>query len=662
MHIGLFSDIIIIFGLSILVVFIFLRIRVPAIMGFLLTGILAGPHGLQLIQGIEEVETLAEIGVVLLLFTIGIEFSIKNLFRSSRSVIIGGGLQVGLVIGLSFVLVYFLGMKPAEALFAGFMASLSSTAVVMKIIQQRGEMGTFHGRTALAILIFQDIIIVPMILVTPILAGESGNIALSVVWLFAKLAVIILITFAGSRYLMPWILLQIARTQNRELFLITIVVIGFAAAWLTASLGLSLALGAFVAGLIISESEYSEQAFGNIIPFRDVFTSFFFVSIGMLLDLRFVAGHLLLVLGIAAGVLIVKTFVSGFVAFVLGYPFRTTVLVGLSLSQIGEFSFLLADIGRQYELIPGDVYQLFLSSAVITLSVTPFIIDVAPRLASLILRLRIPETVRCGLQYMPEPDVVSMKDHLIIVGYGINGRNVAQAAKFAGIPHVIIELNPDTVKAELARGEIIYYGDATQEQILKHAGIAQARILVITIPHPSDSRQITYLARTLNPDLHILVRTRYIQDMKVLLKLGANEVIPEEFETSVEIFSRVLSRFLVPHDEIGKLISRIRADGYEMFRSLSLNSQDAAINQLQAYGMTIHTLRVSPGSEANGRSIHDLGLDDENLRLIALIRNDEIITRPTREFILKGHDILYVLGDDGQFREITGRFSDGMTS
>ncbi|MCB0804831.1 MAG: cation:proton antiporter [Bacteroidales bacterium] len=652
MEFPLLKDILVIFGLSILVIYIFYKVRIPSIIGFLFTGIITGPHGLGLIQNVHEVEILAEIGIILLLFTIGIEFSIKNLIKARRSVIVGGALQVGLVILFTFLIARVSGMPVNDSIFAGFLVSLSSTAIVMKLIQSRGDLGTFHGQTSLAILIFQDIIIVPMILLIPIMAGQTGDTGQSYFLVAAKGIGVIALMILGAKYIVPYILHQIARTQSNELFLLTIIVIGFATAWLTSSIGLSLALGAFIAGLVISESEFSEQAFGNIMPFRDLFTSFFFVSVGMLLNLSFVYENLLLVIMVAIGIILLKTIVTGFVAFVLGYPFRTTLLVGLSLAQVGEFSFVLSEYGIKYGMLSAFNNQVFLASAVISLSLTPLIIHSAPRLADYFLKFKMPEKLRCGLRNLPVKTDEHFHDHVIIAGYGIVGRNVARAAKIANIPHVIIELNPDTVKEEIAKGETIYYGDATQEIILEHANIKQAQVLVITVPSSADTRRITKTARAINPDLHIIIRTRFVRDMEPLYQLGANEVIPEEFETSVEIFARILAKYLIPHEEIEKLVHEIRVHQYEMFRKLSLPESQYSRLTVHAPIPEIHSVSLTEKSRLTGLTYGECSFIESNILLVGVSRGNYVITRFEDNFVFREGDILFFLGSSENFEHV----------
>ncbi len=657
MEIPLLNDIIIIFGLSIAVLFICHRLRVPAIVGFLLTGIVAGPHGLVLVKAVHDVEILAEVGLVLLLFTIGIEFSLRNMLQIKKSVMMGGSLQVLLTFLAFFVIARQFGLLFGEAIFIGFLISLSSTAIVLKLIQERAEVDSPHGRTTLGILIFQDISIVPMILFTPLLAGAAGNFGESLLDLVAKGLGIILLVMVGAKWIVPRVLYQIARTGSRELFLLTIVVICLTVAWLTSSAGLSLALGAFLAGLIISESEYSHQAFGNILPFRDVFTSFFFVSIGMLLDMGFLFKQPGLIALIALGVLALKAIIAGFVTVLLGFPLRTTILVGLALAQVGEFSFILSKTGVEHGLLAGDIYQLFLAVAVLTMAASPFIIALAPRIADMVSQLPLPGRLKSGLYPVPEKKVAGKKDHLIIIGFGVNGRNVARAARVAGVPYVIIEMNPEIVRSEQAQGEQIYYGDAAQEAVLRHADIKDAMVVVVVIADPAATRRITEITRRLNPKVHIIARTRYLQEMKPLYELGADEVIPEEFETSVEIFTRFLSKYLVPKDEIEKLVAEVRSDGYEMLRSLSRKSASLFDLDLQLPDVEISTLRIDEKSPLVGKSLGQTELRKKyRVTVLAVRRDSQIFSNPDVDMQFYAGDVLFVLGAPDKIAGVTGLF------
>lgn len=658
MEIPLLNDIVIIFGLAIIVLFICHRLHIPVILGFLVTGILVGPYGLGLVNEIHEVEILAEIGIVLLLFTIGIEFSFKKLLQIKKTVLIGGPLQVTLTFVATFFMSRYFDLSIARSIFMGFLVALSSTAIVLKLIQGKSEMDSAHGRSTLGILIFQDIIVVPMILITPILAGTSATLDGSLLILLAKGLGIILLVIISAKWIVPKLLFQIIRTRDNELFILSLAVVCFSIAWLTSKVGLSLALGAFLAGLIISESEYSHHALGNILPFKDLFTTFFFVSIGMMLDIHFLVQQILPISLISLGLIVIKAIIAGSVTFLLGYSLRTAIMVGCALAQIGEFSFILASVGQKHGFLPGTIYQRFLAVTILTMAVTPFVITFAPRLANLILKIPFPKRLISGK--FPEKSDQSGKiyDHLIIIGYGINGRNVAHAARATNIPYVIIEMNSDTVRSERANGEPIFYGDATHKTILRDVNIKDARIAVVAINDATATRRITEVARQLNPVINLLVRTRYVKEIEPLKKLGANEVIPEEFETSVEIFARVLTKYLIPKDKIEQIVADVRANNYNTFRSLSNLSGKISDLKNQLIDIDINTIRIKPGCYLAGKSILNSDLRKKyGISIVAIKQENTFITNPEPNTILNENDMVYLLGSPQKIMEAQSLFS-----
>ena len=397
------------------------------------------------------------------------------------------------------------------------------------------------------------------------------------------------------------------------------VAICFWVAWITSLAGLSLGLGAFLAGLIISESPYSHQAIGNVVPFRDAFTSFFFISIGMLLDIDLLLRNPALIILLAMAVIALKALVAGFAISLLGLPLRIIVLVALALSQIGEFSFVLSKVGFNSGLIPRANYQIFLDVTVLTMAATSLLMAISPRVADSMLRLPLPDKLKARPTPSMAGEPVSLKDHLIIIGYGVNGRNVARSAKREGIPYIIVEMDPEIVALEGKIGEPICFGDAAQEYILRQVGKKNAKVMVIAISDPSATRRITELSRRINPDLFIIARTRYIQEMKPLHELGANEVIPEEYETSIEIFTRILDLYQIPKEKIESFVAQVRADGYEMFRSLSREPYCNANISLMTE--EISTLKVSQGSPVAGRSLSELGLEGYDIVPLAVHRD-----------------------------------------
>ena len=659
MEIPLLYDICIIFGLSIGVLMICHRLSVPAVVGFLLTGLIAGPHGLGLIQASHEVEILAEIGVILLLFTIGIEFSLKNLLQIKRAVLLGGSLQVGLTLLVAFAVARHFGLATNESLFMGCLAAVSSTAIVMKLLQERDETRTPHGRTALAILIFQDIAIVPMILITPILAGEASDISKALILLLAKGVAMIAVVFVGAKYVVPLILSQVLRTRSREVFLLSVLAICLAVVWLTSRFGVSLALGAFLAGLIVSESESSHDALGHISPFRDVFTSFFFVSVGMLLDLHVLFQKPLLIAGVTIGVLVAKSIIAGGVTSMLGYPLRTAILAGLTLSQVGEFAFILSKSGIEHGLLSDANYKLFLAVSVVTMAATPFIISAAPHVAGGILRLPLPRRLVSGLSPIASTQEAEQTNHLIIIGFGVNGRNVAKAARAADIPYIIVEMNPEIVRTERANGEPIFYGDAIYDAVLHHANIKAARVVVVVISDDAASRRIVATAHALNPTAHIIARTRHLAEVEPLYRVGANEVIPEEFETSVEIFTRVLMEYLIPHDQIEQFIAEVRAGGYKMFRTLSQDVPPVSDLNVHFPDLEISVLWVDPKSPFVGKSLAEIALRGiYEVTALAVRRNEQILTNPHGELRIEFDDEVYLLGNPEKIAQVADLFDN----
>ena len=658
-EIPLLTDITIILGASVLVIFVFQKLKLPTILGYLMTGILAGPYALGLIDASHEVEVMAEIGVILLLFIIGMEFSLKSLAAIKKSVFVGGAAQVGLTTVATALVAWWFGFAMNAALFLGFVFSLSSTAIVLKLLQERSEVNSPHGKIALAILIFQDIIVVPMMLLTPILSGQAGNVGAVVVELLLKVGVVIAVVLVGARYLVPILLHEVAKTKNRELFILFVVVICFAIAWGTAEMGLSLALGAFLAGLVISESDYSYQATGFIIPFREIFTSFFFVSIGMLLDVSFLIDHFLIIVGLLLLVSVAKAGIAGVVALLLNYPVRTAILTGLTLFQVGEFAFILSEVGIEYQLLSEATYQYFLSVSILSMAITPFVIQNSEKItkaftASKTLRtLPLPKSRSNGVSDASLED--DFKDHTIIIGFGVNGQNVARAAKFANIPYVIIEMNADTVRREKARGEPILFGDATNHFILEHVKVFSARVAVVAISDPVATRAVTTSIRSICPTVHVIVRTRFMNEVAEQLRLGASEVVPEEFETSIEIFSRLLHKYLVPQDELDQFIADVRAESSELLPPPEIDYRRAA--KLTIPKLNIASLRVqNTNHEVVGKTMDESRIRSRyGVNVLAIQRDEEYLSHIEADTQIKQDDILFLSGkpeDVSRFHEV----------
>lgn len=649
----LLQDILILLGFSVVIVFVLQRLKLPSIIGFLLTGVVIGPYGLSLIKAVEQVEILSEVGVILLLFVIGMELSIKQLVSIKKTVFIGGFLQVGLTVGVAGLVYYFLGNSWNESVFVGFLFSLSSTAIVLKTLQDRQEISAPHARNALAILIFQDIIVVPMMLVTPMIAGESSNVIMDILMLLLKSAIVVVLTYVSARYVVPRLMHAVAKTNSKELFLLVTITLCFAIAFLTAEIGLSLALGAFIAGLIISESEYSHQATSIILPFRELFTSFFFVSVGMLLDLSFFLSNIPIILLLVFIVLILKSSVAAIAVAILKYPTKTAILTGLALFQVGEFAFILSKIGIRYHLLTPQTNQYFLSVSIVSMILTPFVIMFSETISDKVLgvkkRLGLKrELDSSGIEEIVEPN---LENHLVIIGYGINGSNLAKAATASNIPFIVIETNPEIVKREKAKGLPIIFGDATNDHILETVHLSRARAAVIAISGNTDTQKIIKNIRAISDSLYLVVRTRYVKETSELLALGADEVIPEEFETSIQIFEHILHNFLVPEGDIVQLIHKVRADNYQLFKGELKGPKTYRTSELADFN--IKSLRMrSDSNKFLGKPLRELDLRARyGINILAIKRKDKLLESVQPDEIIKQGDIIYIQGDQSKVEE-----------
>lgn len=639
MDIPLLPDIVAIFCLSIGVLLVCHQIKIPPIVGFLLTGVLCGPTALGLVQNPHAVELLAEIGVVLLLFSIGLEMSGEELMRLKRPVFVGGTAQVVLTIGAFMGLGVLIGQTWQESMMYGFLASLSSTAIVLSRLQQKAQSESPQGRLDFSVLIFQDIAVVPMMLAIPILAGEGNTDIWGMLISAGRTLVILVGGWLLARHVVPRVMQLVLRTRSKELMLMTVLGLCFAIALGTASLGLSLALGAFLAGLLLSGSEYSLNVLEGILPFKDVFTSLFFISVGMLLDVDFLVHHLDKVFLFAALLILLKSVLSLPPMLLVGYPLRVSILAAMSLAQIGEFSFVLASSAVNGGLMDDDTYQMFLAASIVTMILTPTVMEAAPKVASFVSRyLHLPIDEEAAAQKDE-----SLKDHLIIVGFGVGGKHLARTAREAGIPYVILEMNPDTV-SRYGGKEPIHGGDASKPLVLEHFGIRNARVIAVVISDPSAVRAITAVARKLNPKVHIVVRTRFLGEVDALRRLGANDVIPEDFETSIEVFSRVLGYYLVPRQTIERFVNSIRHEYYNMARQLRMTGIDLpSLADEVLTGLEVVACKVEPGCALDGKRLTDTSLRRKyGVTVVGIRHAGQIIPSPGGDASLHGDDTVFL--------------------
>ena len=643
MELGVLKDIVIIFALSTFVNFIFTRIKVPAIIGYLITGVIAGPHLLALINSPENVEVMAEIGVILLMFTIGLEFSLNHLLNIRRIVFLGGFMQLLLTAGATLLMARVYQFGWAESVFVGFLTALSSTAVVLKLLQERSELTTQYGKTTVGILIFQDIILIPLLLFTPILGGATADIGNELLMLLLKTTGIIIFIYIGNRWLMPRLLHLIAMTHSQELFLMSILLFCLAVAMLTHELGMSLAFGAFLAGLMISDSEYSHSAFGNLIPFKDVFTSFFFVSIGMLLDLGFVYDNPWLVITTVLLVIVLKTIIAGFTAFSLGHTFFGTVVIGLSLAQVGEFSFILARLGLTNKIITPYHYQLFLSVAITSMALSPLLMQVSRPLANLILKLPLPQSLVDGLFPLKQVEIPEIKSHIVLIGKDSRAINLAAMIKKMELPFTSIIFDPDRARKQIENGNLAVFGDATNEPVLRQAYVHTAEMVIVSVGDLIKAMSIVEHVRRMNRHAYIIVRTRHVTDIEELYRIGATQVIPEEFETAIDFFERILGKYLIPRMETERAIARIREDNYGIFREKDKVGGYSLLKDIP--DIEIAAVKVEEKSVFAGKTIAETALRKTcGVTMVALKHGDKIITNPGPSTVVNSNDIAYLLG------------------
>lgn len=645
----------IILGTSTVIVYVLHKMKMPSVIGFLISGLVIGPFGIGLVRNIELVELFAQIGIILLLFVLGIELSPTKLFEMRRFLLFAGWLQVFLTIVLSttFASIF---LNLGQALLTGMLISLSSTAIVLKHLSDKGEVDTPHGRITIGILIFQDLFAILMVGLLPSLSSGKIQFNLLLEKIFISLVVISLAIWSSRKFI-PWLLFQIVKSRIRDLFIVSVLFLCFSVALLISEIGFSLALGAFIAGLLISESEYAHQVTADVIPFRESFMAIFFISIGMLFDTKFFIDNFVLILLTSIAVIFLKVIASFLSIRLAGGNTRVSLISALALAQISEFSFVLLSIAQQYNIVNQTFFNFFISTSIITMLFSPIILLNTHKIAEKI-PIKFPQTAKTKTNEFER--TTKLDSHVVIVGFGINGRNVAKILKDLNIPYVILELNPITVKEMKKQGEPIFLGDATSVDVLKIAGVDKAKLIVIAISDPISTRRIVTLARRINPDIYIIVRTRYVSEIEELKKLGADEVIPEEFETSIQISTRVLSFFNVPLNVTKEYISKLRESSYIPLLNVSVgdNLSKLVKGKFHHLSFNLATYLVEENSISAGKSIAELNFRAKTgATIIAVKRDDEIHLNPNASFILKPGDLVLALGKPAELEKATELFT-----
>jgi CPA2 family monovalent cation:H+ antiporter-2 len=632
-------EVLLVIGAAVIGAALFERFRLPAVAGLLVTGAIVGPGGLGLVADPDRVRVLAELGVALLLFEIGLEFPFEVLRRTWRRAVLAGALQVSITVVAVTALATAVGTRLESAIVIGMLVAMSSTALVMRVLAQRGEIDAPQGRLSVGVLLFQDLCLVPFLLAVPVLSGEvprqPGSLALAIGRDLLALAVL----FAAARFLLPWLLERIARLRSPDLFSLFAFLMAAGSAVAAEGMGLTLAVGAFIAGLVVSASPYAHQLFAEVVPLRGVLLGIFFTAVGMLVDpvaaidawdsiLLFVGGVVLLKTGIIVTVVVLA----------LRQSLRIGILTGLGLAQTGEFSFVLAEAAAPAGLLDEALHQTFVAGSVLTLVATPFLVRAAPQLAQLLAR----GVERLGLRRDHEAERDDVSDHVIIVGFGLAGRTLARVLKASEIPYRIVDQNPGLVNEGQRLRDPVCFGDATRAAILQRVGVSRARLVSIAINDPAATRRCISLIRSLAPQVQIVVRTRYVEELDQLYSEGASDVVAEEFESTIDLFSKVLRAFEMPDQAIAHFADAMRMEGYEFMRqSVELPIDPWLADVLREVSPEWLEVPRGPGAE---RSILDLAVRARTGANILAVRRGNLTTpNPPPDFELRDGDELLVL-------------------
>ncbi|MCC7530819.1 MAG: cation:proton antiporter [Candidatus Melainabacteria bacterium] len=650
------QDLMVLFGMGVVMVVAFHRLNLPPVLGFLITGVVCGPYGFKLVESIDAVGTLAEIGLVLLLFEAGIEFSVKTFIRLKKFLLVAGGLQLLLTIAATAAIAAYTGIDLQKSIFLGMLVSLSSTAIVIRILDYRGDLDSAHGRSAMSILIFQDLCIVPLVLLTPYLSGKGGSL-----WDAGMVAgkALLFVALAGTvvRYIVPMLLNQVAKTKKREAFVLSIILLCLGTATATSHFGLSMALGAFIAGLILSDSKYSHQALSEILPFREVFNCLVFVSIGMLFDVRTLIAHPGLVVVLLLLVVSVKAVIGAGVTLIAGHSARVAILTGVALAQVSEFSFVLSKLGLTVGLLDDRMNQLFLAVAILSMFFTPALLTAGEKTVRLAEKL-LPEGWITG-RIKEDPREKMPENHTIVVGYGVAGKSLVNTLTQLGIPYVVIENDPLIVRQEKARGIPIFYGDASRQEVLAHANITKARLLAVAISDQESGIRTVEMARRLNASLHLVARARYMVNVEPLIKVGANRVVAEEFAGSLELVSYVLNEYLMSKEAIEEKLAALRSDQGAKWQALfdSIHPNESSTNLPS--DLSVELRKVIAGSPITGKPLFESGLRTKTGATVVAIQRGEgvLIPNPRADEVLLTDDVVILMGTAKQLADAAIMFA-----
>ena len=654
-HIPFLDDIAAITAIGLIVTLILSRLKLPAVAGLLLAGALLGPAGFGVVTEHQAIEVLAELGVVLLLFTIGLEFKLSRLTVILKQVALGGLLQVGLTIAAVTGVSMALNQSFGRSVFFGFAFALSSTAIVLRALTERRELDAPHGKFIVGTLIFQDLCVIPMVLIVPFLSnsGPAGDALVTIGLALVKAFAVVVTTIVLARLVVPKLFAWVDASRSREVFLLCVLAICLGTAWLTGMAGLSLALGAFLGGMVVADTEYGHRAMGDVMPLRDAFVSIFFVSLGMLFDIRAIMAHPWQVALLTVGFVFGKGILATLSAMAMRFPSRVAWLAGVGLAQFGEFGFVLSRLAQSSGVVTAEEVQPLLAAGIISMFLTPLLVRAAPHVTAGE-KLLAPLEKLIGVRGIDQADDVSaaksMKDHVVVIGYGLAGRVVAKALTDCDMRVVVLELNAETVRSAQGDGISVFYADATSDEALAHAHVADAKALVVVINDAQAAQRVAVTARRVAPGVPILMRSHFLKERDGLLALGVQDVVAEEVEGAVEILVRVLRWMETPRNVIEQSVRVARQATQTSERKQTVPRRTMGEFSALA-GLKVDTLRLAKDSPAIGKSAIELNVRKAaGALIIAVQRNGQLIPHFDSSTPFEPDDIVFLQGASAAVR------------
>ncbi|OHC67785.1 MAG: potassium transporter [Rhodocyclales bacterium GWA2_65_20] len=644
-------------GASVLVVAVFRALTLPPILGYLLVGAAIGPHAFNLLPEAEGARHLAEFGVVFLMFTIGLEFSLPRLFAMKRIVFGLGLAQIAATMAATTALAVACGLSWSAGIALGGLLAMSSTAILSKLLAERIELDSPHGREVMGVLLFQDLAVVPLLIVIPALSESVNELTRELAVAGIKAAVVLgLVLFLGQRLMSGWFYL-VARRKSGELFMLNVLLVTLGLAWLTELAGLSLALGAFIAGMLISETEYRYQVEEDIKPFRDVLLGLFFISIGMLLDFGAIAREWPRVLGILALLLAGKLVVAGGLSRLFGASPGTALRTGLWLCAGGEFGFVLLAEAAQADVLSGAVMQPVLAAMVLSLVLAPLIVHYSDRIA---MRFVASEWLLRSMQLTQvAARTVAAEKHAILCGYGRTGQHLARFLDGEGIPYVALDYDPERVREAANAGEPVVFGDCTRSEILLAAGLGRASVVIVTFAEIDASLRVLHRIRAVRADVPVVARSREQDDAERLFAAGAAEVVPEALESSVMLATHALALLGIPMHRVIKRLRELREQHYELLRGFFHGASDAGDHLHEAQQPRLKAISLGPGAYAVGQALGALQLEGYGVRVSAVRRRSERGLAVTPGLKLEEQDTVVLLGPPKALAEAESRLLRG---